>query len=678
MAKKFKYFIAALFAFGLFLPACSSGGGTSQVHVHTFSSEWSTDNAYHWHKATCEHKEEISDKAAHSFGSPVIDKPATENETGTQHATCSVCGYTVSTIIPILQHTHKASTPVEEDRVEATCTKDGSYDLVTYCSECHEEMSREHKTIPALGHDYHSEETHATYEADGYITYTCSRCGDTYTESNDESQLEHHYAEAWSYDEEKGTHYHACTDEGYETLRGSEATHTYTDVVTPATYEEKGYTTHTCSVCGYSYKDSETAILTHNYSSEWSYDEEKGTHYHVCTDEGYETLRDSEAVHTFNDVVTPATYETKGYTTHTCSVCGYSYKDNETDVLAHHYAEAWSVDKEKGTHYHACTDEGYETLRGSEAAHSYNWIVDKEATVTKDGHRSGTCSVCGHKVEEVLYATGTVDKLYFRESSDNKSYSVEGRSDASEEVVIPAMYQGLPVTSIREEGFYYLYITSVSILGNVTSINERAFVNCKSLTSVTLSDSVATIGDGAFAGCTSLTSINIPFGVTSIGTGAFQNCKSLTSITIPDSVTTIGIGAFQGCTGITNSYVVIASIEVLLNIASDDTISGIVQLNGNVHLINKANNEEITEVLIPDGVASIDLGAFKGCSSITTIHIPASVASIGGYAFNNCTSLTSINFKGTKEQWNAISKGDNWNSNVPAIVVHCSDGDVDL
>ena len=617
--KKFKFLIS-LASLCMLLAACggsnnnngdnsgdnSDNNGGEVTHTHTYSNEWSKDETYHWHAATCEHTSEVKDKAAHTFGNWEVDVVASEDNEGSQHRDCTVCGYRETQSIDKIAHTHVAGTPLEENRVEPTCTEDGSYDLVTYCIKDHEEMSREHKTIPALGHDYHSEETHATYEADGYITYTCSRCGDTYTESNGESQLEHHYAEAWSYDEEKGTHYHACTDEGYETLRGS------------------------------------------------------------------------EAAHTFNDVVTPATYETKGYTTHTCSVCGYSYKDTETDFLAHHYAEAWSVDKEKGTHYHACTDEGYETLRGSEAAHSYDWTVDKEATVTKDGHRSGTCSVCGHKVEEVLYATGTVDKLYFWESSDNKSYSVEGRSDASEEVVIPAMYQGLPVTSIREEGFYYLNITSVIILGNVTSIDERAFVNCKSLTSVTLSDSVTTIGDGAFTGCKSLTSINIPFGVTSIGTGAFQDCTSLTSITIPDSVTTIGIGAFQGCTGITDSYVVIASIEALLNIASNDSISGIVQLQGNVHLINKANNEEITEVLIPDSVTSIDLGAFKGCSSITTIHIPASVASIGGYAFNNCTSLTSINFKGTKEQWNAISKGDNWNSNVPAIVVHCSDGDVDL
>ena len=38
------------------------------AHVHTFSSAWSTDASKHWHAATCEHTDEVSDKAEHSFG----------------------------------------------------------------------------------------------------------------------------------------------------------------------------------------------------------------------------------------------------------------------------------------------------------------------------------------------------------------------------------------------------------------------------------------------------------------------------------------------------------------------------------------------------------------------------------------------------------------------------------
>ena len=75
-------------------------------------------------------------------------------------------------------HEHVGNTPVEENRIEPTCVKDGSYDLVTYCIHDHTEMSREHIVLPALGHDLieHSGKE-ATYYEEGYLPYvTCSRC----------------------------------------------------------------------------------------------------------------------------------------------------------------------------------------------------------------------------------------------------------------------------------------------------------------------------------------------------------------------------------------------------------------------------------------------------------------------------------------------------------------------
>ena len=34
---------------------------------HSYSEEWSTNETYHWHEATCEHSDEISGKAEHSY-----------------------------------------------------------------------------------------------------------------------------------------------------------------------------------------------------------------------------------------------------------------------------------------------------------------------------------------------------------------------------------------------------------------------------------------------------------------------------------------------------------------------------------------------------------------------------------------------------------------------------------
>jgi len=48
------------------------------------------------------------------------------------------------------------------------------------------------------------------------------------------------------------------------------------------------------------------------------------------------------------------------------------------------------------------------------------------------------------------------------------------------------------------------------------------------------------------------------------------------------------------------------------------------------------------------------------------------------YAFFGCNSLISISYTGTKAQYNSISKGNEWNRNVPATVVHCADGDTPI
>ena len=52
--------------------------------------------------------------------------------------------------------------------------------------------------------------------------------------------------------------------------------------------------------------------------------------------------------------------------------------------------------------------------------------------------------------------------------------------------------------------------------------------------------------------------------------------------------------------------------------------------------------EDVIEVVIEDGVTSIDSDAFYCCTNLTSITIPEGITSIGADAFWNCTSLTSI------------------------------------
>ena len=85
-------------------------------------------------------------------------------------------------------------------------------------------------------------------------------------------------------------------------------------------------------------------------------------------------------------------------------------------------------------------------------------------------------------------------------------------------------------------------------------------------------------------------------------------------------------------------------------------------------------DESLDSINIPDSVTSIGVQAFLCCSRLTSMTIPDSVTNIDNWAIARCSSLTSINFQGTIEQWNAISKGWNWDSETDNYVVYCTDG----
>ena len=86
----------------------------------------------------------------------------------------------------------------------------------------------------------------------------------------------------------------------------------------------------------------------------------------------------------------------------------------------------------------------------------------------------------------------------------------------------------------------------------------------------------------------------------------------------------------------------------------------------------------LTKINIPDSVKSIGLMAFEHCASLTEITIPESVTNIQCEAFSCCFSLWTITYNGTQEQWKNIQLHHRWNDHVPAKVVHCTDGDVEI
>ena len=326
--------------------------------------------------------------------------------------------------------------------------------------------------------------------------------------------------------------------------------------------------------------------------------------------------------------------------------------------------------------------------------------------------------------------------LAFIEKDDGTYELVDIGTCTDTDIVIPATYEGKPVTGIGDWAFgdKGSPITSVVIPGSVKEIGVGAFVCCDYLESVTMYNGVVAICGSAFAQCPSLTSITIPDSVTIIGDDAF-GATNINSIVIPAGVTSIGKNALTGCNNLSSIMVKSGNAnyhsknDCLIETASKTLIAGcnnsIIPTDGSVTSIGESafsgrsgltsvtisdsitsignyafsSCTGLTSIEIPNSVTSIGEGAFGGCSGLTSvtisdnitsisgytfrdcdslasITIPAGVTSIGDYAFEDCFMLKNITFDGTVAQWDNVELGFYWDHGAPITQITCNDGNV--
>ena len=262
------------------------------------------------------------------------------------------------------------------------------------------------------------------------------------------------------------------------------------------------------------------------------------------------------------------------------------------------------------------------------------------------------------------------------------------------------------VTSIGDYAFYECWkLEEVSLPQSLEAIYKDAFYFCKSLKSVTIPDAVVLISSNAFYLCESMESLDLGEGVAHIGESAFDCCRALTEVTIPASVSTIDAYAFRSCEGLKtvtfegrwpvisssafngdtfNAYypadedtwtadkltnyggriiwhAVSGGGEVVPQNPSGkcgenltwtlDLTTGVLTISGTGYMDDKDSSiykpwyeyqEQITKVVIEEGVTSAGKNMFAQMPNLTEVQLPKSLRIIKAGAFEMSEKLKAI------------------------------------
>jgi DNA modification methylase len=119
--------------------------------------------------------------------------------------------------------------------------------------------------------------------------------------------------------------------------------------------------------------------------------------------------------------------------------------------------------------------------------------------------------------------------------------------------------------------------------------------------------------------------------VTRICRNSFWNCKGIRRIVLPETLNNIGYNPFVGC----------SNIEFISNTDKLTVDNGALFIEDKSKLICYPPKKAIGEVFLPDGVTTLERGAFSGCNRMTSIHLH-NVSIISKTCFTNCNALEKV------------------------------------
>ena len=466
----------------------------------------------------------VTVKHTHEYYSEITKQP-TCSEKGERTYKCDICGDIYTEDIAKTEHDY------EDTVVKPTCTERGYTEHI--CKVCADSYKDDY--TPALGHDHISQITkQVACETDGEKTFTCIRCGDTYTESIPATG--------------------------------------HNDIVTAVepTCTADGYTEHKCKDCGRVVRSDVTKALGHNYDPKITTKAsctEDGVLTYICTrcDESY-TEKIPATGHKYNDVVTEASCDKGGYTLHTCANCGDSYKDNFIAPTGHKYTKTTVKQascETDGVNVYTCDtcgDSYSEVIKAK--GHVYVSEVTKKANCTDDGVITYTCANCGDKYTEVIKAKGhtiVTDKVVAATcttagKTEGSHCSVCGKViKAQTEIKAKGHVAGDWITDkVAAVGVKGRKHRSCTVCGAVVESADIPALSPKSISSASVSLSIATY---SFDGKVKTPSVTVKLGSTALRNGidyvvSYRNNKNVGKAT----VIITGKGLYAGT--ITRTFVI--------------------------------------------------------------------------------------------------------------------------